>query len=266
MELGISTCFNYDLPLEEMFSLLKRAGIGVISLGAKRSHSGYHTARGRAKIKALREKYGLRINSIHAPLQEGLDISSPQEKGRREGVESFQNAIEACADLGTKILILHLNSEFDKKELRERREAIYRSIETLSLYSEKRRVLLAVENLPHKDSMRLFEVTVHHFDQIGICFDSSHANLTPSPFGILERYGDRIIAIHISDNRGKEDDHLLPYEGVIDWGKFRGYFEKTGYEGIFLLEAEMRKSAFKDPLTFLREAERRGNQLMDGLS
>ena len=29
---------------------------------------------------------------------------------------------------------------------------------------------------------------------------------------------DLVATTHIHDNRGERDDHLLPYEGTIDWG------------------------------------------------
>jgi len=33
----------------------------------------------------------------------------------------------------------------------------------------------------------------------------------------LEIVRDFVMTTHIHDNRGERDDHLLPYEGTIDW-------------------------------------------------
>ena len=33
----------------------------------------------------------------------------------------------------------------------------------------------------------------------------------------LETVRDFVVTTHIHDNRGERDDHLLPYEGTIDW-------------------------------------------------
>ena len=38
---------------------------------------------------------------------------------------------------------------------------------------------------------------------------------------------DRVVTVHAHDNHGEKDEHLLPWEGTIDWdavlGEFAGY-------------------------------------------
>ena len=35
---------------------------------------------------------------------------------------------------------------------------------------------------------------------------------------------DRVATTHIHDNHGEKDEHLLPYEGTIDWDAALGAF------------------------------------------
>jgi sugar phosphate isomerase/epimerase len=35
---------------------------------------------------------------------------------------------------------------------------------------------------------------------------------------------DRLVTSHIHDNHGEKDEHLLPYEGTIDWDAALGAF------------------------------------------
>ena len=42
---------------------------------------------------------------------------------------------------------------------------------------------------------------------------TSRAALLPA----LRRSRDLVVTTHVHDNSGEHDDHLLPYEGTIDW-------------------------------------------------
>jgi sugar phosphate isomerase/epimerase len=99
-------------------------------------------------------------------------------------------------------------------------------------------------------------------DKFGFCYDSSHDNLTLEPLTILEKYGSRLIATHISDNYGENDDHMLPYGGLFNWKRFCDLFSNIKLNGIFLLEVEVRKSTFQNTTNFLNEAFSRGNKLL----
>ncbi|MCE5323964.1 sugar phosphate isomerase/epimerase [bacterium] len=57
---------------------------------------------------------------------------------------------------------------------------------------------------------------------LGICIDTGHANRSKALDGVpvedyLREFCDLIIELHINDNLGKEDLHLPPGEGNIDW-------------------------------------------------
>lgn len=53
----------------------------------------------------------------------------------------------------------------------------------------------------------------------GICWDFGHAHITgaDSPAESLLAVGDRLAVLHIHDNDGKTDSHLIPGEGTVDW-------------------------------------------------
>jgi sugar phosphate isomerase/epimerase len=52
---------------------------------------------------------------------------------------------------------------------------------------------------------------------VKLCFDTGHAHLDGGVPEALEIVRDFVATTHIHDNRGERDDHLLPYEGTIDW-------------------------------------------------
>ncbi len=65
----------------------------------------------------------------------------------------------------------------------------------------------------------------------GACLDVGHAHLTGGAPEAVERLGGHIITTHIHDNRGRTDDHLVPFDGTIDWTATLVALSKVGYAG-----------------------------------
>ena len=99
-------------------------------------------------------------------------------------------------------------------------DAVFSSLEHLSLFARQRGVTLAIENTPGEMST---PVNLKNFleqtrlSSVKICFDAGHAHLEGGAPAALEIVRDFVATTHIHDNRGERDDHLLPYEGSIDW-------------------------------------------------
>jgi sugar phosphate isomerase/epimerase len=55
---------------------------------------------------------------------------------------------------------------------------------------------------------------------------------------------------------------MLPYEGNIDWDRFRKVFYGLNYSGHLLLEPVIKNSQFQNPEMFLSEARRRAERLL----
>ena len=52
----------------------------------------------------------------------------------------------------------------------------------------------------------------------------------------IETVSGHLATTHVHDNRGREDDHLVPFEGAIDWDAALMAFQKIGYDGALLFE------------------------------
>lgn len=77
-------------------------------------------------------------------------------------------------------------------------------------------------------------------EHMGICYDFGHANLCP---GVdhrknLNHIGHRLRALHIQDNHGKEDEHLMPFYGTIDWQQCMAGLADIGYQGDLTFEIQ----------------------------
>ena len=55
-------------------------------------------------------------------------------------------------------------------------------------------------------------------EYVGACYDFGHANLVGGFHRQnLNILGSRLKAVHVQDNKGLSDEHLLPFHGNIDW-------------------------------------------------
>ena len=72
----------------------------------------------------------------------------------------------------------------------------------------------------------------------GFCWDIGHEYCFSKGIKFMELFGDRLCALHIHDNRcvTDTDDHLLPFDGNIDFEEVAKAIAKSGYKGTVMLE------------------------------
>jgi sugar phosphate isomerase/epimerase len=52
----------------------------------------------------------------------------------------------------------------------------------------------------------------------------------------IETLSGHLVTTHVHDNRGRTDDHLVPFAGSIDWDAAMTATQKVGYEGTLVFE------------------------------
>ena len=52
---------------------------------------------------------------------------------------------------------------------------------------------------------------------LGICMDVGHAHILGDTAEAIETTSEYLVTTHIHDNRRQSDDHLVPFQGSIDW-------------------------------------------------
>lgn len=265
MKSAICTSFDGTIPFARALEMIRQAGFEVVSIGARPEHSGYATAAGRATIGRLAAALGLAIDSVHAPFPEGDRLFSLDETQRLESIRQCQLALDTAAELAGRMVVIHLIQPYDIPAGEDRDRMVdqgRRSVAVLADYAAKRGVKLALENGQRAfyDQVVVSFLTEFDVPHVGFCYDSGHENVQHTCFTLLERFGRRLLTLHIHDNEGS-DTHTLPYEGTIDWERFRQVLHGLDYAGNLLLEADIKNSRFKDPAMFLAEAWKQAEQL-----
>ena len=263
MRPAICTGFEPAVPFTESLAMIVEAGFEAIAIGARPEHSGYDTAEGRRRIAQSVDDHRLHVDSVHAPFPEGDRLCSLDEAEREESVRQCKTAIDTAADLGTCVVVVHLNTNPEPAARREMLQQGFRSMETLRDHALGRGVGLAIENSwgePYAEMLHAVMAEVGEAP-IGFCFDAGHGNVDGVGIGDLLRYGDRLLTVHLHDNLGT-DTHMLPYEGNMDWGRIMGALREVDYRGNLLLEVATHDSEFKDATVFLSQAYERAQRLL----
>jgi sugar phosphate isomerase/epimerase len=265
MKLAIGTCFDYDLSLSQQFSKLQRTSFELVSLGAEERHSGYLNQEGRQRLKFFSEEYQIPIHSLHVPILRSFDLSRADAEKRMAAVCRVALCMASAAELKAPTVILHLN-HFPPTPYGQDVEALLDSLEALVESAENMKVRLAAENLWDNTSLGFLEKSLQEFksEYLGFCYDSSHDQLSERPsYEILEKYADRLFAVHLSDNDGKEDRHWVPFTGIVDWQKISDILRRNRFSGPLLLEVE--KQPGQDPDQLLIDASLAAERLQEML-
>jgi hexosaminidase len=195
-------------------------------------------------IARIAAEAGMQIWSIHAPFGGAVDLSAPDELVRRQSLEQVRRACEVAATLSAKCVVVHAGLDCDDADEHElRRRQSLRSLNCLMKRSCQLGVQLAVEYLPANkprlgnDSAEICEMFRVCDGRPGVCLDTNHANLHEDLADATRALADCLVTVHLSDNDGERERHLMPGEGVIDWREFMDVLDEVGYEGPLVYEA-----------------------------
>lgn len=195
-------------------------------------------------------RVGLPMTQGHAHFF-GLDhceLLSEEEQEHR--LQLIERDIEASGLCGIDWLVVHPQSYsseiwYDPELSMKKNLDIFKR---LGEKAAKQGVGLAIENMfihggvpacfaaSCDDLIRLVD-TLADDKVFGICWDTGHANLNKvDQAAAVLKMGKRLKALHVNDNKGQGDEHILPYHGTIAWEPFMKTLGKIGYEGDFTYE------------------------------
>ncbi len=193
------------------------------------------------KLVLWSEKYGVKLWSFHLPFMKA-DIASLDDEYRISLVAKLSEYIKNAAAIGIKTIVIHPSYEpYSEDERAMRMEQAKKSLKSLAESAQNEGVRLAVENLPRtclgRNSDEIMDLISAH-PELKVCFDTNHL-LDESSDDFIEKLGDKIVTIHVSDYDFKNERHWFPGEGKIDWIKLINKLKEVEYKGPFLYEIAM---------------------------
>ncbi len=229
MEYGISTYLYVDERLNShILDKILRSGIQHVELFAARQHLDYTDRNQVRDVGQWFRDHEVNLHSVHAPLYAdaawgqlgGLAVSVAylERRLRIDSMDEIKRALDIADYLPFRYLITHMGLPDEEYDL-SKFDAVMTSLEHLNVSAKERGVQLLLENVPNElgTPERLVEFLEYTRLKVGICFDTGHAHMALGlhpAFETLRRY---IASTHVHDNRGEKDEHLMPFDGKIDW-------------------------------------------------
>ena len=241
-------------------------GFTAIELFASRLHVDYHHDAVIADVQQWLTEAGLDLVSVHAPVME-MSLASADAAEREQAIAETERALHLGRRIPFRTFIIHLGRpRTDGVRGGTNRDAARRSIDALATVAEPLGIDLALEVIPNDLSRTtsLIELADEvESRNVGICLDLGHTRLEGDVVDAIETASGHLVAVHAHDNRGRSDDHLVPFDGVIDWPSALTAVQKVGYDGALTFELSTRGST-KEMLARARQARRRMDALMQG--
>ena len=180
------------------------------------------------QLKYARKK-GLNIIFAHLGYQNINDIWIEQETNI---VERYKNDIKICHENNIPMVVMHITS---KSEAPMYNETGLKRIKEICDYAKSLNIKIAFENTKIKGYQ---EYIIENIDNknVGICFDSGHCHAHFKDEFDFNKFKNRIFAVHLHDNDQSDDQHLLPFDGTIDWNKTIKKLKDNNYKGPITLE------------------------------
>ena len=221
--------FGYKLPVKERYRLIREAGFDGVMLWWSNC---FGRADGDISYRMgadIARSAGLAIENIHAPVDAQNDLSCDNADGEALFI-NYMQCIQDCNDNRIGTMVVHLTEDrFPVNSIGMGR------IARLTYSAEEQGVNIAMENLFNIENLTKVLENIQS-PHIGLCFDSCHYVNNPSADGILQKYGSRLMALHLHDNGGERNQHRLPFDGNADWDMLMRSVADTGYAGATSLE------------------------------
>ena len=198
-------------------------------------------------------KADLSVPQAHLLLS--ADVANLNKEERSADLAAIKRQIDFCQLAGISVGVIHPacieSAGCNVASWRQAGTVRLESFRELAAYAGERGVRMAIENLFDRCGVglgvrRRFGAELGElFDIIeavaspglGICLDTSHANVQghDQP-ALIREMGELLIALHISDNAGSGDQHLIPLHGNIDWPPIVTALKEINFAGAFNLE------------------------------
>jgi sugar phosphate isomerase/epimerase len=256
---GVSTHLYHEERLQKSHLLdIAASGFEAVEVFATRSHFDYHDDAAIRSLKGWLKEAMLGLHSVHAPItdvfangrgQRNFSTAVRDNDARKATMHEMSVALNIAKVVPFEFLVVHLGVPVVQNPGPEEnnREAAIRSVEEILEMAEAMGVKVALEVMGNDLSTApdLVDILERSFDgaNLGICMDVGHAHILGDTAEAIETTSEYLVTTHIHDNRRQTDDHLVPFQGNINWPATIMAFEKIGYDGVLMYEVKAAESS-----------------------
>jgi len=250
--------FNYSI--QDAIRHLAHYGYKGIELWGGRPHVYRHDLDTQLEeIKVLLNKYNMVVpNFIPAQYRYPSILCSLNETIRGDSVRYISSAIDNAIKLGAPYVSLCPGMALHGEDLKLAWTQLRKSFAELVKYVQDKPVTLIIEPanrfetnliLTARDALHM--VNEIGSNKLGILLDIGHMNLNGEDFKetieTIARLENVPFHIHIDDNYGDADAHLIPGEGRINFSPLVKALKKIDYQGFISAELGFQYTQNPDP-------------------
>ena len=228
-----------------LLPVVQAAGFRAIELNLYkgRDHFDWDNRSAVKELRHVADDLGLLIWSIHCP--DLGSIASPDERERTRQIDVMRTCLDLSELLGARAIPSHalLLGPFDQDPIGCEARMSDALIELTSA-AEGCPAQIAFENagFPSAPSTRSTHI-LGRLDSLspagfGFVLDTGHANIDADLVEIDRHIGSHLVSLHLNDNDGTSDAHLVPGEGTVDWTAVHSLTRRSGYRGVAMYEIE----------------------------
>lgn len=201
-------------------------------------------------IDQILQRSGVSVWSIHMPFSQDLDLSTLDEQHRQKVVKAQLKVIQVLKRLKPQVILFHPSYYLELNKREARIEQLVKSVEELNKVITTDNMQMVVENMlgpeltvgkRERPLLRTVEECEVIFDRlpanVGLAVDMCHI---ANPERLINKFGQRIKTLHVSDGNGKAETHYLPCtgQGENDWNLIFSALEAINYQGVFMYECK----------------------------
>jgi sugar phosphate isomerase/epimerase len=252
----------------EVLKGIASSGIGRLELFMQRPHFDPADPEQVKMLAADAEAAGVELISAHAPIYRErlkdkvarklhtLSLCDPDPTRREFAVKELFNAVEASGALGISNLVVHTGLLGENAATDPALE-IETCVESLHMPAARAAALgvnLALENGTAPGvTVRVLNEVLARMDMpnLGLCLDVGHSNLYGNPHADVREARQYLFSLHLHDNDGNDDMHLLPGVGTADFFDVIAFLRSSKFMGITTMEVgaePLANPAALDPL------------------
>jgi sugar phosphate isomerase/epimerase len=225
------------------------AGFREIELYINRPHFPLGKHKKISQIITEIKNLGLSVNSLHSAFYTHfsealkgnfLSICSERESQRLEAVNWIKKSLKIAEYINFNYVVVHFGGEekiFKESYLHQAQK----SLRELLSFIGNEKITISLENITNAISSpkRIVQFLKEYgLPDIGLCFDVGHSFIKNNIIDSLDAAADYILECHIHDNFGHIDEHLIPFEGDINWSAFISKIREKQFNGRMIIESQ----------------------------
>jgi len=237
MKFGVSTWCLLNIELNSAVRIIGDAGFEFVELWGEVPHA-YHDWTDRKRLKDTLSTYDMTV-TLHAPFTD-LNSATPFQPVKGAVERTLKEFVKFGVYLDASLVTAHPGSvhnealvpESTKNSVEILREMVKESGGRLTICIENQVRSTSKYHFPLASTIESLELMLAEVDHSRFTLDTGHAHVDGhEPFALAERVDAKLAEIHLSDNAGMSDDHLIPGRGTASLQRL---LDKVLHSDVFL--------------------------------